>query len=121
MGNGRSCGRNGKSKRRDFRMISLDSPCDCGVSNGDYCLNLVSLWTPIKDLKPVVINETFAMYKVNPPEYTDDHWEAFMIGLKIRAFPRNDIDETKDKKNVNDTSWFAVKYGEIVLTSQVSI
>ena len=24
---GKSCGRNGKTKRRDFRMISLDKPC----------------------------------------------------------------------------------------------
>ena len=30
--------------RRDFRMINLDSPCECGVAFADHCLNLGILW-----------------------------------------------------------------------------
>ena len=30
--------------RRDFRMISLDDPCECGVPFADHCLNLRILW-----------------------------------------------------------------------------
>merc|ERR1711997_753018 len=115
---GRSCGKNGKTQRRDFRMITLDKPCDCGVPSGEYCLNLRSLWTPIKDLQPVEMNDTYAMYTANPPEYSEDYWEAFLIGLKVRIF-ETDNEETMyeaEQNNVDDESWFLVRYGEIVLT-----
>eukprot|EP01083_Nonionella_stella_P242585 846072_1 len=121
---GRSCGKNGKNKRRDFRMISLDNPCDCGVKSGDYCLNVVSLWTPINNFKPVFINDTYAMFQANAPDYTDVYWEAFMVGLKIRAFSKGDnikVDEELNKNKLDDESWFVVEYGEMVITSQVSI
>jgi len=121
---GKSCGKNGKTKRRDFRMVNLDKPCDCGVPSGEYCLNLLSLWTPIRDLQPVEMNETFAMFSAAPPAKSDDYWEAFLIGLKVRLFDRDDNEKEMDYVNdvdIDDESWFVVKYGEMVMTSQVSI
>ena len=32
-------------KRRDWRTVSLDTPCTCGTSNDGVCFNEVSVWT----------------------------------------------------------------------------
>ena len=32
--------------RRDFRLINIDTPCECGVAYGDHCINLQVLWSP---------------------------------------------------------------------------
>jgi len=133
---GRSCG----NSRRDFRMLTLDDPCKCGVSSGGYCFNLESLFTPIQGLQPVESNATYARYEVNPPTYPEGYWEAFMVGLKYRAFESDvtgDVPPSKatpmgrteegqwrlldENGEVGDESWFVVRYGEIVLTSQISI
>ena len=31
--------------RRDFRLINIDTPCECGVAYGDHCINLQVLWS----------------------------------------------------------------------------
>ena len=111
---GRSCGR----ERRDFRMLTLDNPCLCGTYNGQYCFNLESIFVPINNIKPVEMNETYAKYQINAPDFPSDHWTAFELGIKYKAFDRNnqyisDIDESD--------SWFLVDYGSIVMTTQISI
>ena len=64
---GRLCGR----KRRDFRMVTLDHPWRCGIADGGEWLNVQSVFTPIKELEPIIDNETFAIYEVNPPHIPD--------------------------------------------------
>ena len=115
---GRSCGR----KRRDFRMITLDEPCVCGKKlDGNKCFNVQSVFTPMKGLQPIMMNETVAVYETGPPEVPDKWWEAFMIGLKYRAFGK-ETDQTVDRNDIEiGDSWFKVGYGEIVWTSQISI
>ena len=90
------------------------------MPSGEYCLNLISLWTPIHDLQPIEMNETYAEYRANPPEFSQDYYEGFLIGLKVRIFETDD-QETEIKNSDDDESWFLVRYGEMVLTSQVSI
>ena len=33
------------SKRRDFRLLNLDKPCECGVVAKGLCLNLKIFWS----------------------------------------------------------------------------
>ncbi len=78
---------------------------------------------PIMGLEPVVSNGAFAVYRVNPPQYPGDWWEAFMVGLKYRAFGDGEGAQIKDggPKGDDAESWFKVKYGEIAWTSQISV
>ena len=115
---GRSCGR----ERRDFRMLTLDDPCYCGVQDGQYCFNLESLFVPINNIKPIQMNDTYAMYKINAPENPSSHWEAFMLGIKYKAFERNQTNNDNDNGNDKEVeSWFLCDYGDMVFTTQISI
>jgi len=77
-----SCGNNinsdgSETKRRDFRMINMDSPCKCGVEANGMCANLKSFWVP-KILEQEMVNgkRTYRA-QVDAPE--DGRWVAYMI------------------------------------------
>ena len=119
---GRSCGR----ERRDFRMLTLDNPCYCGTYNGEYCFNLESIFVPINNIIPIEMNQTYAKYVINAPEFPSNFWEAFMLGIKYKAFDRDNTTMDKEFESVqnqNDDaeSWFLVDYGSMVYTTQISI
>ena len=49
-----SCGTNPDGiKRRDFRILSMDVPCECGIGYDGYCANLKSFWKQVV-LEPTV-------------------------------------------------------------------
>lgn len=81
-----SCGNNPDGvKRRDFRIMSLDSPCECGVARDDgYCVNTKSFWTQ-QELHPTIVKGGNRVYKaiVDPPG--DGRYVAFFIDIKYEA------------------------------------
>ena len=120
MWHGRSCGQT----RRDFRMLTLDNPCLCGVPSGEYCFNAESLFVPDNSIKPIYINNTYAKYEIGISDIPNNHWEAFELGIKYRVFDRENNDDINEEMSTDDdasTSWFLVEYGDIVFTSQISI
>ena len=121
---GRSCG----TTRRDFRMLTLDSPCLCGFPDGEYCFNLESIFVPEYGVQPLMMNDTYAVYKVDAPEYPSNHWVAFEIGIKYKVFDKNDNNNILNRNtnlrtlNADEAeSWFLVENGTMVMTTQISI
>ena len=51
-------------------------------------------------------------------KWPNNHWSAFELGIKYKAFDR---EETDTYNAINEESWFAVEYSEIVMTTQISI
>ena len=113
---GRSC----SDKRRDFRLINLDNPCLCGlqVDDGEYCGNLESVFVDY-ELLPTSIDSTTAVYNANPQGYPDDHWDGFFVAIRIKLF---DAEHPFQANNATlQDGAFVVEYGELQLTTQVSI
>jgi hypothetical protein len=82
---GYSCGNNFGdhgvvTKRRDFRIMNLDSPCLCGIVSDGYCLNLRSFESH-KDLE-VSIENGKRVYRaaIDAPE--DGRWVGFFIEIR---------------------------------------
>ncbi|CAE7335281.1 aprA [Symbiodinium microadriaticum] len=83
-----SCGVNPDGiQRRDFRLVSLDVPCDCGKHGYDgYCVNLKSGWTR------VLLNETVSTngkrtYVAHVDAPGDGRYVAYLIDLKYDTQP----------------------------------
>jgi hypothetical protein len=79
-----SCGQNdwdGGTKRRDFRIAHLDSPCTCGPLVDGYCVNLKTFWQK-KELEMVMVNgkRTYSAHMDMP---TDGTWTAFFVDIKF--------------------------------------
>ncbi|CAE7661805.1 aprA [Symbiodinium microadriaticum] len=91
-----SCGNNPDGvKRRDFRIMSLDSPCECGVDSDGYCINLKSFWT-----------EEELSVTVDPG---DGRYVAFFIDIKY------------EQRKENLTGLPHDKPGQLEFTTEVSI
>lgn len=83
-----SCGTNPDGiKRRDFRVMSLDNPCECGVFSDGYCLNLKSMWNKIELNQTIEHGRRTYRAKVDAPE--DGRYVAFFIDVKYDR-PRSD-------------------------------
>ncbi len=126
---GRSCW----NDRRDFRLVNLDSPCRCGMGNGGYCINLESLFVAY-GLSPVSMNGESAVYEAEPSKDPTLHWSGHFISIRVKFFEaehpwfwrasqecETDKDKLEGKGNVDDDRLFLVQYGEMQLTTQVSI
>jgi len=79
-----SCGTNFDGihsvKRRDFRIMNVDEPCECGIPAEGYCANLKSGWTrEILDVEMVNGKRT---YKAHMDAPTDGRYVSFMIDIK---------------------------------------
>jgi len=78
-----SCGQNdwdNGTKRRDYRVAHLDSPCTCGPFVDGMCVNLKTLWSK-KELEMTRVNgkRTYTAHVDTP---TDGTWTAFFIDIK---------------------------------------
>jgi hypothetical protein len=81
-----SCGNNAKDgvKRRDFRIMSLDNPCECGFTTDDgFCVNTKSFWTQ-EELKPSLVAGS-RVYKAKVAAPEDGRYVAFFIDIKYEA------------------------------------
>eukprot|EP00388_Colpodella_angusta_P032920 GDKK01028144.1.p2 GENE.GDKK01028144.1~~GDKK01028144.1.p2 ORF type:complete len:282 (+),score=72.37 GDKK01028144.1:25-846(+) len=78
-----SCGQNdwdNGTKRRDFRIMHMDSPCTCGPSLQGYCVNLKTFWKKKElEVKEVRGKRTYTAHVDTP---TDGTYTAFFIDIK---------------------------------------
>lgn len=79
-----SCGENawdGNTKRKDFRIMSMDAPCNCGISLEGYCANLKSFWAKeTLEMKMIDGRRTYTAQRDAPD---DGRWVAFFIDIKF--------------------------------------
>lgn len=116
-----SCGNNPDGKmRRDFRILSMDVPCECGIGYDGYCANVKSFWTR-EILEPTITADGKRSYSAHKDEPGDGRWVAYFIDVKYK--------EHADVSTSNQAppSWEACtrlpcdKPGRLEFTSQVSI
>jgi len=108
-----SCGNNPDGvKRRDFRLMSLDSPCRCGTTSDGYCLNLKSMWTEVI-LEPEVSADGVRRYRAHMDAPTDGRYVAYFIDIKYEKIDFNP--EKKVKGLPYD------KPGQLDFTTEVSV
>jgi len=118
-----SCGTNpdGK-KRRDFRILSMDSPCRCGIAADGYCSNLKSFWTQ-EILQPTITADGKRTYTAHKDQPTDGRWVAYFIDIKYYEAPS----AAKVSSEFPPPSWEACTRlpcdmpGRLEFTTQVSI
>mmetsp|Transcript_8284 Transcript_8284/g.12359 ORF Transcript_8284/g.12359 Transcript_8284/m.12359 type:complete len:247 (+) Transcript_8284:44-784(+) len=111
---GYSCGTNADgTKRRDFRIMHMDNPCECGISAQGYCLNLKSFWTRVM-LEGTVTEDGKRQYTAHMDAPEDGRWVAYFIDIKYKAPRRDDLYVGKDILPKD-------KYGRLEFTSEVSI
>jgi len=78
-----SCGTNLDGKiRRDFRIVSLDNPCHCGIAYDGYCANLKSMWT--KEVLDGEVVDGKRVYRASRDAPEDGRYTAFMIDIKYK-------------------------------------
>lgn len=95
-----SCGNNvnedgSVTKRRDFRMANMDSPCECGVKVSGYCTNLKSFWKH-ETLKEQKIDGK-RVYKAHVDAPEDGRWVAYMIDIVYAKDPKDALLPSFDK------------------------
>lgn len=95
-----SCGNNvnedgSVTKRRDFRVANMDSPCECGFEASGYCTNVKSFWTP-KTLTAEKVNGK-RTYKAQVDAPEDGRWVAFFIDIVYAKDPKDALLPTPDK------------------------
>ena len=79
-----SCGTNSDGViRRDFRILSMDDPCHCGIGYDGYCANLKSFWTR-EILEPQVTEDGTRVYKARMDAPDDGRYVAFFIDVKYK-------------------------------------
>jgi len=93
-------------KRRDYRMINNDDPCDCGLTVEDHCLNLRILWVPeeLEETSPGSL--TWIAHKTPP---TDGRWRAFFVDLQFAA------------PSYKSSGWPVGEDGTLEFTTSVSV
>jgi hypothetical protein len=87
-----SCGNNPDGiKRRDFRIMHMDEPCECGISAQGYCLNLKSFWTQVV-LEPEVSANGQRTYTAQMDAPDDGRYVAFMIDIKYKEHKKRGVE-----------------------------
>jgi len=68
--------------RKDFRLMSLDSPCTCGVEAMGYCANLAVVWVgrEVEETAPGSLTWVATM-----PAPTGGQWTAFFMDLQFEG------------------------------------
>jgi len=113
-----SCGTNADgSKRRDFRIVSLDNPCHCGIGYDGYCANLKSMWT--REVLTAEVVDGKRTYRASRPAPEDGRYAAFLIDVKYKE-PENMSFMTMVKQPGNKLLPVD-KPGRLEFTTQVSI
>lgn len=80
-----SCGTNTdtNTKRKDFRVMSVDNPCACGLLYEGQCLNLKSFWT-----KEKLVEGPGRTYTAHYDPPTDGRYVAYFIEVTYKKHPR---------------------------------
>eukprot|EP00944_MAST-04C_sp_MAST-4C-sp1_P012874 g12874.t1 len=108
------------SKRRDFRLLNLDKPCECGVVAKGLCLNLKIFWS-----RERLVEVAPLTYKASRAPLSDGRWTAFFINAQFEGpKPEHDIEEidlTKAMKNRRRLGWPVGVDGWYDFTTSVSI
>lgn len=117
-----SCGKDANGvQMRDFRIMSLASPCECGITSDEYCANLKSGWTRVV-LEPEMIDGK-RTYRANmaPPE--DGRYVGFMIDVKYAEadWMTNTFTPFFDRKHRGNKKIPVDKPGRLEFTTQVSV
>jgi hypothetical protein len=87
-----SCGNNPDGiKRRDFRIMHMDVPCECGIGAEGYCINLKSFWTKVV-LEPETNAEGQRVYTAQMEAPDDGRYVAFMIDIKYNEHKKRDLE-----------------------------
>ncbi len=109
--------------RRDFRIMSLDDPCECGPVAGNFCTALKELWhqTPLEP------NED-GSYTGHLEAPTDGRWSAFVVNIQMttehsfRDDPmHNFFTRVDDRKIDPDTRYPSTPPGVLEFTSRGSV
>lgn len=69
------------NKRRDFRIINLDDPCKCGISQSGMCLNAEVLWSEKKLQETSPGSLTYVAHRDVPK---DGKWTAFFVDVQFK-------------------------------------
>jgi len=71
--------------RRDFRLVNIDDPCECGISIEDLgCVNLAVVWAnrELKETEPGSLT-----WVGHWPAPTGGQWSAFFVDLQFEGPP----------------------------------
>jgi PhoPQ-activated pathogenicity-related protein len=89
---GYSCGNNfdnkienKPTKRRDFRMMSMDEKCMCGVYSDGYCMNLRSFESSTE--LTATIEDGKRVYRAHVEAPEDGRYVAYFIDIKYEKNP----------------------------------
>jgi len=68
--------------RKDFRLVNIDSPCECGLAVQGYCANLAVAWVPwvLKETEPGSLT-----WVAHMPAPTGGQWTAFFVDLQFEG------------------------------------
>lgn len=79
-----SCGANAFDNgkfRRDYRVMHMDNPCNCGITAEGYCANLKSVWQKQPLESTTVRGKRTYKAKIDAPD--DGRWVAYFIDIKF--------------------------------------
>lgn len=109
-----SCGANPDGiQRRDFRIMSLDNPCKCGMESDGYCLNTQSFWNSTELEQTIDNGHRTYRALVAPP--ADGRYVAFFIDIKYEKLKINHYDGERNGGLPKDLP------GRLEFTTEVSI
>ena len=101
-----------KVPRRDFRFLTADDPCTCGVGKDGNCLNLKVWWKQTKLEPEVKGGSTYKSHVEAPAD--KDVWTASFIDVTYR--------QNKEELSFGRHGGFPyTKPGHLEFTSEVSI
>jgi hypothetical protein len=110
-------------ERRDFRFLTNDSPCTCGVEVSGQCFNAKSFWKG-EDIAAEEDDGANSKYLATYDAPADGKWAAFFVEVRL---VKEDVEEAEEMEGSivgrRDRDPFIPrsKPGELVFTSEVSI
>ena len=108
-------------KRRDFRIMSVDDPCTCGIAVDGMCANLKSSWT--REVLDGEIVDGKRVYRAHMDVPTDGRYVAFMIDVKYKEVEgiSYNFGDLIEKTKLGNHKLPVDKPGRLEFTSEVSI
>jgi PhoPQ-activated pathogenicity-related protein len=108
----KSCSSEGLPVRRDFRLLSIDDPCTCGIGVDGNCLNLHSLWQhEVLEEDPSVPGKYVGS---RPMPKQKGKWEAFLVDVTYTK-------DEDDQEHLYDTRLPTDMPGRLEFTTEVSV
>ncbi len=116
-------------QRRDFRIASVDDPCECGPVVDDLCVQAETLWH--KEIIEPNSDGTYTGHR-DPP--SDGKWDAFIVAIELvtehsnRDDPKHTYfsrpfsnEDHPYNENNGQRQWPFTKPGILEFTSRASI